>query len=87
MHQWAMPDQPARHDFSINQKHEAEYTAAYLGPIRPRDSLPLQKDLHTILRGRTLFTSPLFHSFCPLQAKCEIPVIHWGPDSGLQLEH
>lgn len=72
-----MPEQPARRDSSINQKWEAEHTAACL---RPTASLPLQRGLHT---EKTL----LFHSFCPLQAKCEIPVTHWETDSGLQLEH
>lgn len=54
MHQWAMPGQPARHDSSINQKHKAEHTAACLGPVWHWDSLPLEKDLLTILPGSTL---------------------------------
>jgi len=48
-HQWVTADQPARHGSSIHQKHEAESTAVCLSPVRPRDSLPLQKALHTIL--------------------------------------
>lgn len=70
-----MPEQAARHGSSINQKQEAEHSAAVWG----LQTLPLQTGLHTDKHSSS--------SFCPLQAKWEIPVTHRKTDSGLQLQN
>lgn len=68
-----MPEQAASRDSGMNQKQEAEHSAAWPRPS-PSQSFAYR---HTLL----------FCSFCPLQAEWEIPVTHWQTDSGLQLKH